>query len=75
MGGFREYPFLEDIDMAMRIRKFGRLKYLPLNVIASARRLKKDFPFSPILVSFRNVFIALLFLFGLSPFRLIKLYK
>jgi len=75
LGGFREYPFLEDIDMAMRVRKFGRLKHLPFNIIASARRLRKGFPFSPILVSLRNVFIALLFLFGLSPFRLIKLYK
>jgi GT2 family glycosyltransferase len=75
VGGFREYPFLEDIDMAMRIRKFGSLQYLPFHVIASSRRLKKGFPFSPILVSFRNVFIALLFLFGLSPFSLIRLYK
>jgi rSAM/selenodomain-associated transferase 2 len=75
MGGFREYPFLEDIDFAIRIKKYGKLKYIPLKVVASARRLKKGFPFSPILVSFRNVFIALLFLFGLSPFRLIRLYK
>jgi rSAM/selenodomain-associated transferase 2 len=75
MGGFREYPFLEDIDMAIRVRKFGRLQYLPFHVIASSRRLKKGFPFSPILISLRNVFIALLFLFGMSPFRLIKLYK
>jgi rSAM/selenodomain-associated transferase 2 len=75
VGGFREYPFLEDIDMAMRLRKIGKLKYLPFHVTASSRRLKKDFPFSPILVSFRNVFIALLFLLGLSPFRLIRLYK
>lgn len=75
LGGFREYPFLEDIDFAIRIKKYGKLKYIPLKVVASARRLKKGFPFSPILVSFRNVFIALLFLFGLSPFRLIKLYK
>jgi rSAM/selenodomain-associated transferase 2 len=75
LGGFREYPFLEDIDFAIRIKKYGKLKYIPLKVVASARRLKKGFPFSPILVSFRNVFIALLFLFGLSPFSLIKLYK
>jgi rSAM/selenodomain-associated transferase 2 len=75
LGGFREYPFLEDIDFAIRIKKYGKLKYIPLKVVASARRLKKGFPFSPILVSFRNVFIALLFLFGLSPYRLIKLYK
>ncbi len=75
MGGFREYPFLEDIDMAIRIRKFGRLKYLPFHVIASSRRIKKGYPFSPILISFRNVLIALLFLLGLSPFSLIKIYK
>jgi rSAM/selenodomain-associated transferase 2 len=75
MGGFREYPFLEDIDMAMRVRKFGKLKYLPFHVIASSRRIKRGYPFSPILVSFRNVLIALLFLLGLSPFSLIKLYK
>ena len=75
LGGFREYPFLEDIDFAIRIKKYGKLKYIPLKVVASSRRLKKGFPFSPILISFRNVFIALLFLFGLSPFRLIKLYK
>jgi glycosyltransferase involved in cell wall biosynthesis len=75
LEGFREYPFLEDIDMAMRVRKFGRLKYLPFHVVASSRRIKKGYPFSPILISFRNVLIALLFLSGLSPFRLIKLYK
>ena len=75
MGGFREYPFLEDIDMAMRVRKFGRLKYLPFHVVASSRRIKKGYPFSPILISFRNVLIALLFLLGMSPFSLIKLYK
>ena len=75
VGGFREYPFLEDLDFAIRIKNYGKLKYIPLKVVASARRLNKGFPFSPIFVSFRNVFIALLFLFGLSPFSLIKLYK
>ncbi len=75
LGGFRDYPLLEDIDMAIRLRKFGKLKYIPFQVIASSRRLKKGYPFSPIFVSLRNVLIALLFLFGLSPFRLIKLYK
>ena len=75
LGGFREYPFLEDIDIAIRLRKFGRLKCLPFHVIASSRRIKKSYPFSPIIMSFRNVLIALFFLLGLSPVRLIKLYK
>jgi len=75
VGGFKEYPFLEDIDIATRVRKFGRLKCLPFYVIASSRRIRKGYPLSPILVSLRNVMLALLFLTGLSPFRLIKLYK
>jgi rSAM/selenodomain-associated transferase 2 len=75
VGGFKEYPFLEDIDMAIRVRKFGKLKYVPLRVVASSRRLKKCYPLSPVFVSLRNVLIVLLFLFGLSPSRLVKLYK
>jgi len=75
IGGFREYPFLEDIDMSIRLKKVGRLKYLPLSVIVSARRIKKGYPLSPILSSLRNVFIALLFMLGISPYRLVKFYK
>jgi len=75
IGGFREYPFLEDIDMAIRIRKFGKLKYIPLKVIASSRRLKKGYFLSPIFVSLKNVIIALLFMLGVEPSRLAKLYN
>jgi glycosyltransferase involved in cell wall biosynthesis len=75
LGGFREYPFLEDIDMAMRIKKFGKLKYIPMKVVASSRRLKKGYLLSPIFVSLRNVIIALLFMLGVGPSRLVRLYK
>ncbi len=75
IGGFKEYPFLEDIDLVLRLRKFGSLKYLPLNVIASSRRLKKDYFLSPIFVSLRNVIIVLLFLLGVKPSKLARLYK
>lgn len=75
IGGFREYPFLEDIDLAIRLRKLGKLKYIHYSVTASSRRLKKGFPLSPIFVSLRNVLIALLFMLGVKPFRLVKLYK
>jgi rSAM/selenodomain-associated transferase 2 len=74
VGGFKEYPFLEDLDMAMRIRRLGKLKYIPYGIIASSRRIKKGFPFSPILVSLRNALIALLFVLGVRPSKLIKLY-
>jgi rSAM/selenodomain-associated transferase 2 len=75
IGGFREYPFLEDIDLAIRIRKIGKLKYIPFKVIVSSRRLKKGYPLSPIFVSLRNVVIALFFICGVSPYRLVRLYR
>ncbi len=75
IGGFKAYPFLEDIDLVIRLKKFGRLKYIPHSVIASARRLKKGYFLSPIAVSFRNVLIAMLFIIGANPHKLIKLYR
>lgn len=75
MGGFKEYPFLEDLDLILRIRKYGKLRYIPVNIIASSRRIKKQYPFSPILISLRNVLIAWLFMLGASPYRLSKFYR
>lgn len=75
LNGFREYPFLEDIDFVIRLKKYGHLKYIPYSAIASARRLKKGYPLSPIIVSLRNAAIALLFMAGISPQRLIKFYR
>ncbi|MGB9716349.1 MAG: TIGR04283 family arsenosugar biosynthesis glycosyltransferase [Thermodesulfovibrionales bacterium] len=75
IGGFKEYLFLEDIDLVIRLRKLGKLKYIPYCVIASSRRIKKGFPFSPIIVSLRNALIALLFLLGVKPLSLVKIYK
>lgn len=75
MGGFKQYPFLEDIDLVLRLRKKGKLFAVPVAVLLSARRIKKTYPLSSILVSLRNVLIVLLFLAGASPKKLIKLYK
>ncbi|MCX7793319.1 MAG: TIGR04283 family arsenosugar biosynthesis glycosyltransferase [Thermodesulfovibrionales bacterium] len=75
IGGFRDYPFLEDIDFVMRLRKRGRLASIPVPVIVSSRRLLKGYPLSPIFVSLRNVMIVMLFLMGFSPFKLKRLYK
>jgi rSAM/selenodomain-associated transferase 2 len=75
IGGFKAYPFLEDIDIALRLRKYGKLKYVPIAVIASPRRIKRGYPLSPILISLRNAVIALLFLLGVSPNKLVAMYK
>lgn len=75
LGGFKEYPFLEDLDFVMRVKKIGKLKYIPVNITVSARRLKKGYPLSPVIISLRNVFIAILFILGISPHKLINFYK
>ncbi len=74
-GGFRKYPFLEDLDFILRLKKAYRLKYIPVSITVSARRLKKGYFLSPIFVSLRNVFIAALFMLGVKPDKLIFLYK
>ncbi len=74
IGGFKSYPFLEDLDFVLRARNFGKLKDLPMPVTVSSRRLK-GYPLSPIIKSLRNVIIALLFRAGVSPFKLARLYK
>lgn len=74
-GGFKAYPFLEDIDFVIRLRKKARLFCLPYYVTVSSRRLIKPIPLSPILVSIRNVMIVLLLFLGVSPNKLVKFYK
>lgn len=75
MGGFREYPFLEDLEFVRRLKKYGPLRCLPKKVVVSARRLKKGYPLSPIFVSLRNVLLALLFILGMSPSKLLRFYR
>lgn len=75
IGGFRDYPFLEDLDLVLRLRRIGRLKGISKDVIASSRRLKKGYLLSPVFVSLRNVLIAMLFKLGISPDSLLRLYK
>lgn len=75
IGGFKDYPFLEDLDLVLRLRKIGRLKMIDKPVTVSSRRLLRGYPLSPIVISLRNVIIALLFMFGINPEKLVRLYR
>lgn len=75
IGGLKDYQFLEDVDLVLRLRKFGKLKGIKKDVIVSARRLIKGGFFHPIFHSIKNFFIVILFLLGVSPHKLIRLYK
>lgn len=75
IGGFRAFPFLEDLDFVMKLRKQHRLREVDSSVTVSGRRLQKPFPGAPIIVSLRNVCIALLFMSGVHPERLVRFYR
>lgn len=75
IGNVREYPFLEDVDLVLRLRRSGKIKFVNKPVFVSPRRLLKGGFFHPFFHSFKNFVIVILFLMGVSPERLIKYYK
>lgn len=72
LGGFREWPILEDLDFVRRLRRSGPVTILPLHVTTSARRFEAGGPLRTVL---RNWLIWSLFLVGVSPHRLAGLYR
>jgi len=41
LGGYKEIPLLEDVDLVRRLRRVGRLAVIPVPVATSSRRWKK----------------------------------
>ncbi len=73
IGGFRDIPFMEDIEMMRRIRKRGdRIRILPERVTSSARRWEKE---GVVFCALRNAFVLALFGLGVSPQRLARFYR
>lgn len=71
MGGFRELPFLEDVDFLRRLRRQGRFAILPAAVTTSARRFLKR---GVVLQQLWNILIVTLFELGIPARRLARLY-
>ena len=72
LGGYREWPLLEDLDFARRLKRAGRVTVLPLAVSTSARRFERRGPLRTVLT---NWLIWTLFACGVSPSRLARLYR
>ncbi|HEV8241537.1 MAG TPA: TIGR04283 family arsenosugar biosynthesis glycosyltransferase [Thermoanaerobaculia bacterium] len=72
LGGYREWPILEDLDFARRLKRAGRIAILPLAASTSARRFEKRGPLRTVLT---NWLIWTLFACGVSPARLARLYR
>lgn len=62
MGGIRELSFLEDLDLILRLRRLGRIKFINKDIIVSPRKLLKGGIFNPVTHSFKNAIIAILFM-------------
>jgi len=72
LGGFRNVPLMEDVDLMRRIRKQkGRILILEAPIVVSARRWEKE---GILYCTLRNWCLILFFLLGIPPEKLVKLY-
>jgi len=72
VGGFRNVPIMEDVDLMWRIRKQnGRILILDDPIITSARRWEEE---GILYCTLRNWCLILLFFLGIPPEKLLKLY-
>jgi rSAM/selenodomain-associated transferase 2 len=72
LGGFREWPVLEDLDLVRRMKRHGEIVVLPLEAVTSARRYLEGGIARTVIV---NWVIWALYLVGVSPQRLARLYR
>jgi rSAM/selenodomain-associated transferase 2 len=73
LGGFRELPIMEDVDLMRRLRLAGgRIAILPERVVTSARRWEKE---GALYTTLRNWSLVTLFSFGIDAKRLTRWYR
>jgi len=72
IGGFKEIPLMEDVDLMRRIKKDGKkIIILSDKVTTSARRWESD---GALYTTIRNQVLVRLFYLGVSPHKLAKYY-
>ena len=71
LGGFSEWPLLEDVAFARRLLRRGPVAELPLALKTSSRRWRRDGWFRR---STMNLTIVALYFVGVSPTRLARWY-
>lgn len=73
IGGYREFPVMEDVELMRRIRgRGGALCIIPDKVLTSARRWERD---GVLFTTFRNWMLQLLYILGVPPERLARFYQ
>ncbi|HJO37340.1 MAG: TIGR04283 family arsenosugar biosynthesis glycosyltransferase [Vicinamibacterales bacterium] len=69
--GYRDWPLMEDVDLVRRLRRVGRLWHSSMPVRVSARRWRRD---GWARRSVKNIGLVTLYLAGVAPARLARLY-
>ena len=73
IGGFKEIPIMEDVELMGRIKKSGRkIAIIPYQVQTSPRRWETE---GLIFCTLRNWTLISLYCMGVSPYRLAKFYR
>jgi len=72
MGGFPDIPLMEDWEFSARLRAYGRVRRLPLKIIASARRWREWGIWRTFWLMQK---LKLLYALGVPPAELRKLYE
>jgi rSAM/selenodomain-associated transferase 2 len=71
LGGYREYPIFEDVDLYCRLKRVGRFVCVPAEVTTSARRFEGRF----IRTFARWSILQVLYWLGFSPDWLAQFYR
>lgn len=72
IGGFREIPLMEDVDIMKRIKQSGNSVFIiPEKVCTSARKWEED---GILYANFRNWALQFLYIIGVKPEKLVKYY-
>lgn len=72
LQGFRDWPILEDLDFALRLRRLGAMTLIETPVTTGARRFRE---LGALRTVATNWLIWILFFCGVSPHRLARLYR
>lgn len=73
IGGYADIPLMEDVELMRRIKKRGdRIVILPDRVITSPRRWQQE---GIVYCTLRNWLLITLYLIGVAPGKLARLYK
>jgi rSAM/selenodomain-associated transferase 2 len=71
IGGYKDIPLMEDVDIVGRLKEAGRMAILHNNAVTDARRWEKE---GWLYTSIRNQMIMLMYRLGADPRRLAGIY-